>query len=72
MLKAIPEPRPTVNKYAPKMLNYKVPVDKIRELSVQAVRLYRSSAQTSRLRLTLMKKVMYSSAVRILKRLRTA
>ena len=40
MLKAIPEPRPTVNKYAPKMLNYK--------LSVQAVRLFRSSAQTSR------------------------
>ena len=32
MLKAIPEPRPTVNKYAPKMLNYKVPVDKIREV----------------------------------------
>ena len=24
MLKAIPEPRPTVNKYAPKMLNYKI------------------------------------------------
>ena len=32
MLKAIPESRPTVNKYAPKMLNYKVPVDKIREV----------------------------------------
>ncbi|MBQ2797934.1 MAG: S1 RNA-binding domain-containing protein, partial [Ruminiclostridium sp.] len=32
MLKAIAQPRPTVNKYAPKMLNYKVPVDKIREV----------------------------------------
>jgi polyribonucleotide nucleotidyltransferase len=32
MLKAIPESRPTVNKYAPKMLNTKVPVDKIREI----------------------------------------
>ncbi|MCL2018485.1 MAG: polyribonucleotide nucleotidyltransferase [Oscillospiraceae bacterium] len=32
MLKAIPEARPTVNKYAPKMLNTKVPVDKIREI----------------------------------------
>ncbi len=32
MLKAIPEPRPTVNKWAPKMLTTKVPVDKIREV----------------------------------------
>ncbi|MCL1823822.1 MAG: polyribonucleotide nucleotidyltransferase [Oscillospiraceae bacterium] len=32
MLKAIDKPRPTVNKYAPKMLNTKVPVDKIREI----------------------------------------
>ncbi len=32
MLKAIPEPRPTVNKYAPKMVQTKVPVDKIREV----------------------------------------
>ncbi len=32
MLKAIPEPRPTVNKWAPKMLSTKVPVDKIREV----------------------------------------
>ncbi len=32
MLKAIPEPRATVNKYAPKMLQTKVPVDKIREV----------------------------------------
>ena len=32
MLKAIPEPRKTVNKYAPKMLQTKVPVDKIREV----------------------------------------
>jgi polyribonucleotide nucleotidyltransferase len=32
MLKAIPESRPTVSKYAPKMLNTKVPVDKIREI----------------------------------------
>ncbi|MCL2108575.1 MAG: polyribonucleotide nucleotidyltransferase [Oscillospiraceae bacterium] len=32
MLKAIPTPRETVNKYAPKMLNTKVPVDKIREI----------------------------------------
>jgi polyribonucleotide nucleotidyltransferase len=32
MLKAIPTHRPTVNKYAPKMLNTKVPVDKIREI----------------------------------------
>ena len=32
MLKAIPEPRPTVGKYAPKMLQTKVPVDKIREV----------------------------------------
>ena len=31
MLKAIPEPRPTVNQWAPKMLTTKVPVDKIRE-----------------------------------------
>lgn len=32
MLKAIAEPRPTVNKWAPKMLSTKVPVDKIREV----------------------------------------
>lgn len=32
MLKAIPEPRKTVNKYAPKMLQTKIPVDKIREV----------------------------------------
>ncbi|MCL2693714.1 MAG: polyribonucleotide nucleotidyltransferase [Oscillospiraceae bacterium] len=32
MLKAIDKPRPEVNKYAPKMLNTKVPVDKIREI----------------------------------------
>ncbi|MDE5583804.1 MAG: polyribonucleotide nucleotidyltransferase [Ruminococcus sp.] len=32
MLKAIPEPRPTVNKYAPKMLQTKIPVDKIRDV----------------------------------------
>ena len=32
MLKAIPETRPTVNKWAPKMLTTKVPVDKIREV----------------------------------------
>ncbi len=32
MLKAIPEPRATVNKWAPKMLSTKVPVDKIREV----------------------------------------
>jgi len=32
MLKAIPEARATVGKYAPKMLNTKVPVDKIREI----------------------------------------
>jgi polyribonucleotide nucleotidyltransferase len=32
MLKAIPTHRPTVNKYAPKMLGTKVPVDKIREI----------------------------------------
>lgn len=32
MLKAIPEVRPTVSKYAPKMLQTKVPVDKIREV----------------------------------------
>ena len=32
MLKAIDKPRPTVNKWAPKMLNTKVPVDKIREI----------------------------------------
>ncbi len=32
ILKAIPAPRPTVNKYAPKMLNTKVPVDKIRDV----------------------------------------
>ena len=32
MLKAIPEPRETVNQWAPKMLTTKVPVDKIREV----------------------------------------
>ncbi|MBD5113735.1 MAG: polyribonucleotide nucleotidyltransferase [Ruminococcaceae bacterium] len=32
MLKAIPEARPTVNRWAPKMINMKVPVDKIREV----------------------------------------
>ncbi|HRU97719.1 MAG TPA: polyribonucleotide nucleotidyltransferase [Ruminococcus sp.] len=32
MLKAIPEPRSTVNKYAPKMLQTKIPVEKIREV----------------------------------------
>lgn len=32
MLKAIPEPRKTVNKYAPKMVQTKIPVDKIREV----------------------------------------
>ena len=32
MLKALPEPRPEVGKYAPKMLQTKVPVDKIREV----------------------------------------
>ncbi len=32
MLKAIPAPRSEVNKYAPKMLQTKVPVDKIREV----------------------------------------
>ena len=32
MLKAIPEPRETVNKYAPKMFQTKIPVDKIREV----------------------------------------
>ena len=32
MLKAIPQPRPTVNQWAPKMLTTKVPVDKIREV----------------------------------------
>ena len=32
MLKAIPEPRPEVGAYAPKMLQTKVPVDKIREV----------------------------------------
>ena len=32
MLKAIPQSRPTVNKYAPKMLQTKIPVDKIREV----------------------------------------
>ncbi len=32
MLKAIDKPRSEVNKYAPKMLNTKVPVDKIREV----------------------------------------
>ena len=32
MLKAIPAPRSTVNQWAPKMINMKVPVDKIREV----------------------------------------
>ncbi len=32
MLKAIPAPRGSVNKYAPKMLQTKIPVDKIREV----------------------------------------
>ncbi|MCL2086604.1 MAG: polyribonucleotide nucleotidyltransferase [Oscillospiraceae bacterium] len=32
MLKAIEKPRSSVNKYAPKMMNTKVPVDKIREV----------------------------------------
>lgn len=32
ILKAIPKPRTTVNKYAPKMLQTKIPVDKIREV----------------------------------------
>lgn len=32
MLKAIPEVRPSVNEYAPKMLQTKIPVDKIREV----------------------------------------
>ena len=32
MLKAIPEPREQVSKYAPKMLQTKIPVDKIREV----------------------------------------
>ena len=32
MLKAIPAPRPSVNEYAPKMINMKVPVEKIREV----------------------------------------
>ena len=32
MLKAIPEPRATVNEYAPKMVQTKIPVDKIREV----------------------------------------
>ncbi len=32
MLKAIPEPRKTVNQWAPKMITMKVPVDKIREV----------------------------------------
>ncbi len=32
MLKAIPQPRETVNEYAPKMLQTKIPVDKIREV----------------------------------------
>ncbi len=32
MLKAIPEPRGTVNKYAPKMLQTKIDVEKIREV----------------------------------------
>ena len=32
MLKAIPEPREHVNQYAPKMLQTKIPVDKIREV----------------------------------------
>lgn len=32
MLKAIPAPRPDVSKYAPKMLQTRIPVDKIREV----------------------------------------
>ena len=32
MLKAIPEPRPELSKYAPKMLSTVIPVDKIREV----------------------------------------
>ncbi len=32
MLKAIPKPRATVNEYAPKMVQTKIPVDKIREV----------------------------------------
>jgi polyribonucleotide nucleotidyltransferase len=32
MLKAIPQPRETVNKYAPKMLQTKIDVDKIRDV----------------------------------------
>ena len=32
MLKAIPEPRKTVNKYAPKMVNTVIPVAKIRDV----------------------------------------
>jgi polyribonucleotide nucleotidyltransferase len=32
MLKAIPQPRETVNTYAPKMLQTRVPVEKIREV----------------------------------------
>ncbi|MGN0592239.1 MAG: polyribonucleotide nucleotidyltransferase [Ruminococcus sp.] len=32
ILKAIPEPRETVNQYAPKMFQTKIPVDKIREV----------------------------------------
>jgi len=32
LLKAIPEPRPEVSEYAPKMLAMKIPVDKIREV----------------------------------------
>lgn len=32
ILKAIPESRPTVNKWAPKMITMKVPVDKIRDV----------------------------------------
>ncbi|MBP1567931.1 MAG: polyribonucleotide nucleotidyltransferase [Oscillospiraceae bacterium] len=32
MLKAIPQPRETVNEYAPKMVQTKIPVDKIREV----------------------------------------
>ena len=32
ILKAIPAPRPTVNKYAPKMMNMKVPTEKIRDV----------------------------------------
>ena len=32
LLKAIPEPRPEVSEFAPKMLSMKIPVDKIREV----------------------------------------